>query len=247
MNKLRESIQEYHKISTDKHDLYYIPAPKLLHLMKNGILCRWENNREEDAERVKMIKSYSTKQGYIDGFISLAYVNNKLVCYDGNHRRCAITKELSPILVSIMWHVTNEDIVEKFNVINQSISVPMIHLEKFDAKTKMVIVDYVKDLVEKYKSLSSTSAHCQRPNFNRDYVVDNVTNLMKELDLEPESLVFYLTMMNDAYQKELYGFKKCTIKSDKVRQKCEKHQLWLFASSKDIDKAFLHKVIEGCK
>src|SRR5947208_10204360 len=170
-NQLKESLKKYHQLKHGIHDYYLIPSSKLISLIKQSVVVRWENNRPEDQTRVNKIKNYSLKQGYIDGHISLAYFNNlnQLCCYDGNHRRLAVTLTMKPVFLSIIWDATNEIVIEKFNVINQSISVPMIYMDhKYDVNTKLIITNYTKDLHEKYPTHSSASRLCKHPNFNRD-------------------------------------------------------------------------------
>jgi hypothetical protein len=246
MNPLKSSLQKYYQFNIGIHDYYLLPTKLFLSLTKEHKISRWENNREEDQARVNKIKNYSLKQGYIDGYISLAYFKtlNQLCCYDGNHRRLAVTLTMKPILTSIIWEATNDIVIEKFNAINQSISVPMIYMDnQFDAKTKLIITNFTKELHEKYPTHSSASRLCKHPNFNRDLLTENLTDLMKELTIEPELLIMYINHMNECYKNELYGFKNVTIKNDKIVQKCQTSGLWLFAQSKMIDKLYLNKII----
>jgi hypothetical protein len=245
---IQNQLQKYHQFKSGVYDYYLLPSKKFISLNKKNIICRWENNRPEDQTRVNKIKNYCLTQGYIDGSISLAYFShlNQLCCYDGNHRRLAITSTMKPVLTSIIWEATSDMVIEKFNVVNQSISVPMIYMNnKYDAHTKLMITNYTKDLHETYKDHSSPSRLCKHPNFNRDLLTEDITNLLKELKMEPELLIMYINHMNECYKNELYGFKKNDIKNEKIKNKCQTSGLWLFSQSKTIDRHYLNKVIEG--
>lgn len=246
MQQLKKSIKEYHLTHHGIHDLYKIPTPVFIELTNKNIICRWGKNREEDKKRVETIKKYVTSKGYIDGIISLAFIGGKLQCYDGNHRRMSIVSKLDPILVNILWEGNEQVIINEFNMINRSVSVPEIYFSN-NEEVKNVINEHVRKFCNDYADHCSASKNCKAPNFNRDAYTDNITKL---LDREPFStydiaiLLGFINILNDCYKNNELGFGvKDKIKSVKNKEKCEKSGLWLFSLQRDIDEKHLKKVI----
>ena len=53
----------------------------------------WSRNRPPDELRVNEITKYIQQNNYVDGIIYLANLKDEgLICYDGNHRRSALSK-----------------------------------------------------------------------------------------------------------------------------------------------------------
>ena len=91
----------------------------------------WKFNRPPDEGRVKEIAADMMKQQRMDGCIYLATINNKIVCYEGNHRREAIAHvptSLHPILVDMVWNADDEFLKREFMRLNKAVSVPELYI-----------------------------------------------------------------------------------------------------------------------
>lgn len=247
---LQSLLKKHHLTTNGIHDIYKIPVNLIIDLTKKGIITRWEKNREEDAKRVEEIKVYTAKRGYMDGVISFAYHNDKLCCYDGNHRRMAINAKLSSILIDIIWKADNKIIVHEFNMINKAISVPEIYLSNnINNDTKDLIHKLVRDLSDKYHSHVSGSKSCKSPNFNRDLLTDNITAMLQKDIFDKyraEEMIGYIELLNECYKNDTLHFNiRGKIKSQNIKDKCEDTGLWLFALQRDINESHLKKVIKS--
>lgn len=218
------------------------------------VICviRWSHNRPEDDSRVKAIRKRAEQKGYIDGVISLAYLESEqkgkrlLQCYDGNHRRVAMSFFMSPVLISVLWEATPEMVAEEFNAINQAVSVPLVYMGgKIDVNMKIAVVEFVSKLSKLYPAHCSQSKACQIPNFNRDQLTDHLTDMIameRYSHLSAEKVITYLELTNICYLEEKHGFQKSKLKSH-IASKCQKTGLWLFATQRGIDQAYFQTVI----
>jgi len=205
----------------------------------------WKRNRPADEERVKEILANIQDTQRIQGIIYLAHLNSKLVCYDGNHRRLALKRydyNMSNVLIHIIWNAPEQTIVKEFNLLNKAVSVPQIYLR--NDSSDVVIVDFVRSMVEQYPSFCSSSKICKTPNFNRDLLTDDITDIVEEYSMyTAEQIVQILSKMNDAYKKELYKFRKTSV-PETTKAKCAKEGLWLFWQSRRIDRIYLARVVK---
>lgn len=193
-------------------------------------LCKkWSKNRDPDMSRVKDMTAYG---GYIPKLIHLAELPDEgLVCYDGNHRRehmNTLEDQNTLCIVDIMFNASSDDIYQAFQAINKAVDVPEIYLGDF-----MNIKDDVLDLVKKYettyKSFVSKSAKCRSPNFNRDVLTENITDIYKYLNGSKTiaEIGELLNTLNNEYSKNKMC-KNHTKYPDAIVEKCKKHNLWLF-------------------
>jgi hypothetical protein len=166
-------LSPFYLARTGNHFLYQVPVKDLLALTKRNLIDRWSGNRPPDVKRVKAIKKLSKKHGHMDGCLFFGYMVNYitdersssssyfedsseslekehgpiLCCYDGNHRRAAITETLGPILIAVMWEATPELVVEHFKIINMSVSVSIIYVDSTINKAlKSLIISFVKKM-----------------------------------------------------------------------------------------------------
>lgn len=213
------------------HSVYWIPVK----LFNNFKINRWKHNRPPDEDRVVEIREAIKSKGRMDGQIYLASINDELVCYESNHRREALKglDNLAMILVDVIWDTTNELVKEEFLRLNKAVSVPELYLEE---EKVINLYEGLKEAVDlfcdNYKKLKSSSNHPQRPNFNRDTILDEFYRVMKENNIGIEELSNRLTKLNADMAKR----DKSKL-NDRVIKKCEESNLWLFAwSSKLNDK-----------
>jgi hypothetical protein len=214
-------IQEFlrpFKIPTT--NIYAIPSD----VFKKLDIRTWKYNRPPDEIRVSEIKQWSTQFKRMDGILNLAYIcGTGLVCFDGNHRRLAIRDLDIMILLDILWDVSDDTVMHEFRRINKSVSVPDLYMEN-DTSFRADIEHHVSLFRKKYSSHESASERPQRPNFNRDGLIDQITRIHRETGLTIPELFTRLYNLNTKYSTHT----RSTL-SPKIVDKCEKSGLWLFA------------------
>lgn len=211
------------------HHVYWIPIKVF-----NAIpIKRWKHNRPPDEDRIKEIQEYMKAKGRMDGMIYVACINDELVCYESNHRREALKglDNLAMILVDVIWDATNDVVKEEFFRLNKAVSVPELYLEE---EKVINLYDGLKEAVdsfcENYKKLKSSSNHPQRPNFNRDTILDEFYRVMKENNIGIDIFSRKLMKLNSDMSRR----DKSKL-SDKIIKKCEESNLWLFAWSSKLN------------
>ena len=211
------------------HYIYWVP-PNVFDELN---IERWKFNRPADQDRVKAIHEYMKISKRVDGMIYIAMIDNKLVCYDGNHRREALKNvpNMNQILVDVLWIADDKIIGEEFRRLNESVSVPEFYnAVEADNAFRESIRSAVDMFCKNYKDHKVTSKNPHRPNFNRDVFCDDFYRIMNELNIGVEELMGKLTRLN----QEMMNRDKGTL-PEKVVSKCEKSGLWLFAWSSRLN------------
>jgi hypothetical protein len=208
------------------HSIYWVPPVSFKQLP----ITRWKFNRPPDPERVAEISAFMKESKRADGLIYLACINHQLVCYEANHRREALQKDMPPdmahILVDIIWDATDELIKQEFTRLNKAVSVPDLYVDDSADASVETILKAVDAFCTKYPSLKSASGRPQRPNYNRDVFTQDFIRVMKELKISADELLVRLERHNAELATKDRG--RLTMN---VVQKCEKAGLWLFAWS----------------
>ena len=259
---IEELFREFLVCKQGNASIYCLPYAAFIDARNRGLICRWSRNRPEDPTRVDEIVKCINRTGCIDGIISLACFPSgegeenapkhesgyTLCCYDGNHRRVAAEKTIGfcNILISVLWQATVEEVIERFSRLNSAVSVPLLYIEPkndVNAEKLLAISEFVTYLVKTYPSHSSPFRGCHPPNFNRDTLVDNLTCLVSELQslVTPSELMEYLKYANQQYALG-WRFDKYVAKTA-ARAKCEETGLWLFHSSRTLEKMYIKSVI----
>jgi hypothetical protein len=228
MSILQEHLKTYGG-PHGSHHVYWIPVDVFNRLPIDS----WKHNRPPDLVRVEEIRTFMKESKRADGLIYLACVNNKIVCYESNHRREALKEgmpsDMAHILVDVLWNATDEQVKQEFFRLNKAVSVPELYVT--DEAVPLEVVRHAVDaFCNNYKSLRSPAAHPQRPNFNRDRVMDEFYRMMKELHIGVDELMERLTRLNRAMsQRDKRRLTEKTVK------KCEASGLWLFAWSDKLN------------
>lgn len=211
------------------HSMYWVPVK----LLNSFPIKRWKHNRPADEDRVTEIREAIKSKGRMDGQIYIASINDELVCYESNHRREALKglDNLAMILVDVIWNATHELVKEEFLRLNKAVSVPELYLEE----EKVInlyegLKEAVDSFCENYKKLKSSSNHPQRPNFNRDTILDEFYRVMKENNIGIDELSKRLMRLNADMSKR----DKSKL-NERVVKKCEESNLWLFAWSSKLN------------
>ena len=210
------------------HFIYVIP----LEVFRQLPIVLWKYNRPPDEKRVLDIEAEMQQSQRMDGCLYLASVNKELVCYEGNHRREALKRlhDCQPILVDMIWETNDDVLKQEFARLNKAVSVPELYINPDLLSIKSDIQDIVKELCTKYPEHVSKTQKCQRPNFNRDNLTDQITRVIKEASIDIETFKDKLEELNE---------KNKTTDHSKVGahmvKKCEKSGLWLFIHSTHLD------------
>lgn len=218
------------------HFVYWVP----LTVFNQLPITPWKFNRPPDQERVAEIRSFMKESKRVDGLIYLACVNHQLVCYESNHRRMALKKEMpedmAHILVDVMWDATDDSIKEEFFRLNKAISVPDLYVDASAEESVESVLKAIDTFCAKYPSLRSSSGRPNRPNYNRDLFTQDFLRVMKELRVSADDLLERLERLNAEMATRDHG--RLTMN---VVNKCQAAGLWLFAWSGTLNAADLKK------
>jgi hypothetical protein len=137
---------------------------------------------------------------------------------------------MSPVLVDFLPDATDDILKEEFTRLNKAVSVPELY---FSLDFEQIFKDLkvaVDDFCETYKKHRVSTNKPQRPNFNRDGVMDEFYRVIKELNIDVEEFIKRLCKYNRRLMmKEKTGL------SQKIIDKCNESGLWLFAWSSKLD------------
>ena len=220
---IREFLKPFQVLSTN---IYAIP----MDTFKELDIKTWKYNRPPTESRISEIREWNCQFKRMDGLLNLAYVpGDGLVCFEGNHRRLALIDLDITVMVDILWDVTDEIVMHEFRRINKSVSVPELYVAETEAGLKLEILQYVTAFRKKYGLHETSSDRPQRPNFNADGLIDQITRLQKESGLTMKDLSVRLETLNLKYADN----PKDKL-SKKIVEKCWTSGLWLFAWSTAI-------------
>lgn len=208
------------------HRSYIVKWPLISPLCK-----KWNRNRDPDETRIIEMCDFYNRGGYIPHVIHLAELDKQLVCYDGNHRRTVFDRveNKSSVLIDVIFNATPTDIYEAFKNINKSVELPLIYVDNELDKVKEDILALVKQYETKYSAFLKTSPNCFRPNFNRDGLVQNITNIYNESgrNYTIKQIGESMEKLNEMYSKQILCGKHDNLPKT-VITKCNKYGCWLF-------------------
>jgi energy-converting hydrogenase A subunit M len=168
----------------------------------------------------------------MDGMIYLATIGDDLVCYESNHRREALKglEDMAPILVDFLPNTTDDSLKDEFIRLNKAVSVPELYFSQDPEQLFRDLKVAVDDFCDIYKKHKVSTNKPQRPNFNRDSLMDEFYRIIKELSIDVEEFITRLSRYNRRLMlKEKTGL------SQKVIDKCNETGLWIFAWSSKLD------------
>lgn len=202
----------------------------------------WSKNRPTDILRVNEIKEYIHKNGYVDGCIYLANIPEQgLVCYDGNHRREALSllnklNKSYKIFINVLENPSDKYLCESFINLNKCVPVTDLYMEpEKDTEETKLLKTIVDDLSNHYAIIwdkhRTTSPNPKRPNFNLDGLKTRLKNIIEASELTVSydnkfKLIEHINGCNDTIQNNI------DIKVHKVTQKmlekCSINNCYLF-------------------
>lgn len=198
----------------------------------------WNQNRSPDTLRIDdMVKKYASKD-IVPGIIYAYKKENKLIIIDGIHRFEAfkiINNDVSLILQIYKEHVSNDIIMSEFVDINSSVPLPELYKNIEDkAKKASFCEKIVSKLIEKWPKHVSPSRFNQPQNFNRDNVIEMISNLDIIFSQENIIVVYNLLLqLNEQSRKKIQDM------SIQVPRKCYINNCFLFYMSFEYIKNFI--------
>jgi hypothetical protein len=210
------------------HYIYWIPVK----VFNSLPIKLWKYNRPPDTDRVHEIHEYMKESKRMDGVIYLASISDDLVCYESNHRREALKgiDEMAMILVDFLPNATDTILKDEFTRLNKAVSVPELYFSQDPEQLFHDLKVAVDAFCETYKKHKVSTNKPQRPNFNRDIVMDEFYRTIKELHIDVEEFIKRLCQHNRRLMlKDKSGLSQKTI------EKCNESGLWLFAWSSKLD------------
>lgn len=205
---------------------------------------QWKYNRNLSNDKIQSICNIIKDKYILDTVLHFFYVNDngveKLICFDGNHRREALILlyKKDNININVCCYIykcqdinhIDKEIVDKFRIINQMTPIPDIYndiLNNLDNNKTLIdkknIIEEVFNLYKNnYKLFYSVNSKCRRPNFNETTFKDlcNVFEFSKK-----EELVSCLENYNLEKQKKIYNI---TLSKTSIA-KCEIQKFYIFS------------------
>lgn len=229
-------------IHTDKHSYtqLYTWSPDHSFSYRN-----WEMNRPPDPSRVEEIVSKLRPNQLMNGTIHVWKYPTDTIwnVYDGIHRLQAMEKysrqtgNSIQCIIRFKTPLQIKDIYEEFNTLNRSVPVPEIYLRAPDEPKKTICMRISTQLYTEYKAFHKTSRRPRRPHFNRDRLMDDLTDLEIDFSMENMEKRLYTTLieLNTGYAKRIswdrLRLEESGNGNDRERQileKCESMNFFLF-------------------
>lgn len=189
----------------------------------------WSRNRPPDKKRIKEVVEYIKKSDRVDGIIYVAQIEDKFVCYDGNHRReaCKLLDKSYPVLVELLIKPTYHELCAKFQALNKCVPVSELYSDpnRYSNELKLLVLEIVNKICSAWPEHQATSKNPRRPNFNKDLLETQLTNFITENNIcySKEILWDKLLKLNNRYKKG--NLDKYT---PKMLEKCCKTDCYLF-------------------
>jgi hypothetical protein len=199
----------------------------------------WSKNRPVDKSRLKPMADYFTKNEHIDGIIYLAILEEEgIVCYDGNHRRESIQfmEDNYSVMVDVIEQPNKSYLRDRFKSINQCVPISVLdeNPEEFTDKFKYMIYSVVDTLSQKWPEHKVIGPNPRRPNFNRDKLINTITDIIinNMIYIENEEILLEaIEKYNDYIKKNIGTYKIST----NILEKCNRNNCYIFLD-KNLDK-----------
>jgi len=202
----------------------------------------WKNNRPADKIRIEQIKEYYNSRN-TDLIPGILYIwkksNDEMIIYDGLHRFLAaleVEKKNMKCIVKFIYG-RESNIIEDFKNINSGVSLPFLYLEENNELKKKVCENVANAMCDKFPEFVSPSRKPHRQNFNRDNLIEFISNL---------NIDFLKNKIDTIILEELNGlnfFAMDFVNRNKIShpKKCYYHKFYLFYLSADFIKCSIEK------
>lgn len=214
--------------------------------LKKYNLSNWNRNREPDDKRIPELAEYIKGCQTLDHYLYISYTHDeKLIYYDGAHRIEALkllskTNNIDNYLFLIhLRHYDEKYMIDKFNSLNKSISLPEIYqFNPYVDKLKNIILSFVRKYRDKHINYFKNSKRPQLPHENRDTFTDKLTNIIKELKIQD---VITEELLDEYFRKfnMLMKLEQAKNLTTKQKKKCNDENFFVFCN-KYWDKLFIN-------
>jgi len=234
----------YYQIKTEGNCVTYL----MPHSVLLGLDVRpWSYQRPIDDARVSEISSGIKEEKDVHGIIAMAWhPEENLVVYDGQHRWKAL-ESITPgsvedeeikVFVEIAWDATQDEITRRFQRVNNCVAVSELYKQGASADEQLAadrdeISTWMAAFCKKHREFVSTNGKPKRPQFNRDTFTDEIYSIACDRKLKIGTLLEAITSLNEDYIADvrMRPTDKAMGGSKTIKEKCEKHGLWLFAET----------------
>jgi hypothetical protein len=209
----------------------------------------WNKNRPPDSSRINELKEYyiTEKIKIIPGIIYAWDNDNQLQIYDGIHRLLAAKELLEEneniqyTFLMCIYTTQDEDLIIKdFKAINKSCPVPTLYTDEQNELSlikRVVCENVVSELCKRYKEFVSPSRKPYRYNFNRDVVLEWLSEFEMNWNVKNLSNIIIQELQGLNYFAKDYVHRN----SITTPKKCNFHNFYLWY----LDKSFIRNKIES--
>lgn len=221
-----------------KNDKFMIVKTKVSALYKKYNVVNYYKNRDPDQSRIDLLKSVLEEEPVVPQIISGWLHDKNLYIYDGIHRITA-AKQVSKDLYVMVKIVTVDDenyVIKDFKNINSAICLPFLYLEENNVFKRHICEQTVSHLMNKFPKNISPSRNHFKQNFNRDNMIDFLSEL--EINFNQQNLdekIFKLLMECNDVAKNYVNTQNISFP-----KKCVLTQFYLMY----LDESFIKKYIE---
>lgn len=224
--------------------LYEHISPDQSH--KLSMIHNWRRNRPPDMLRVHEIANNISTRGMCDGELCIAiHPSLGCVCYDGSHRLEAARISFPKYGLRVrIWLIKDEhEIEQEFIRINRGVPVPELYFssEETDVFLRQILEIFINQKIvndTRIKEHISTSRNPKRPNFNKDVLMEQVGQYIREFytvknglnsadihkTVSPDFLMDWFNDMNEYARNDV----ESSGKDNTMIQKCRRTGWFLF-------------------
>jgi hypothetical protein len=210
----------------------------------------WNKNRPPDVTRIRELKEYYLHENIsiVPGIIYAWYKtpSEPLEIYDGIHRLLA-AKELENecSFTFLLCTFTTDDeslIIKDFKAINKSCPVPTLYTDENNNLLKRVVCEnVVSELCNKYPTFVSSSRKPYRYNFNRDCILEFLSELQIDWSVSGLSNIIIQELIGLNYiAKDFVHRNNIT-----TPKKCDFHNFYLWYLEKSVIRDKLEKSLRN--
>jgi hypothetical protein len=212
----------------------------------------WNKNRPPDPVRVGEIKEYYLKEkltvvpGIIYAWEKSDDDDSPLQIYDGIHRLLAAKELMTQGQFTFLLCIYKTDdenlIIKDFKALNKSCPVPVLYTEENENLLKRIVCEnVVAELCKKYPTFVSPSRKPYKYNFNRDSVLE----FLSELEID-----WNISGLSTIIIQELSGLNwvaKDFVQRNNINvpKKCDFHNFYLWYLEKSFIKEKLEKSLRN--
>lgn len=209
----------------------------------------WNKNRPPDQLRINELKEYYISENIkmIPGIIYAWENNSELQIYDGIHRILAAKELLDEyeniqfVFLICLYKTDDENLIIKdFKAINKSCPVPTLYTDEQNELSlvkRVVCENIVSELCKKYKEFLSPSRKPYRYNFNRDVILEWISEFEVDWNIKNLSNIIIQELQGLNYFAKDYVYRN----NITTPKKCNFHNFYLWY----LDKSFIRNKIEG--